>query len=344
MRPISDRAIAGYVLLDDIYGKPALLIQAESSRTIYQQGQATVRFLTWAIWVAGLVFGAVALLLIEKLVLSRISKLSREVSGIGIGGDLSGRVSEIGQDELSHLACNINSMLQTLEQYQRDRQQAALDLQTAKETAERASQAKSQFLANMSHELRTPLNAIIGYSEMLQEDATDMGNDDFIPDLAKINGAGKHLLGLINDILDLSKIEAGKMELYLETFDLLPMIEEVISTIQPLAQKNRNTIVVNCPKDIGSMHADLIKLRQNLLNLLSNASKFTKEGTITLKVERGQGLEVRGEGDNRGLLVLTPHSLLLTLHPQLKTPPHCPFPTPHSPFHLHCFRHRHRHE
>ncbi|MGA7932445.1 MAG: CHASE4 domain-containing protein, partial [Kovacikia sp.] len=298
VRPVNNDTIAAYALMNDIYGKPALLMRAETPRIIYQQGQANQRFLTWAIWVAGLVFSAVTLLLLERMVLSRISKLSHEVSGIGIEGDLSGRVSVIGQDELSHLATNINAMLQTLEQYQRDRQQASLDLKTAKEAAERANQAKSQFLANMSHELRTPLNAIIGYSEMLQEDAADLGYSELAPDLEKVNGAGKHLLGLINDILDLSKIEAGRMELYLETFDLFPIVQEVISTIQPLVQKNDNKLIVNCPSDIGLMHADLVKLRQNLLNLLSNASKFTQQGSITLTIEKDDGSNLKDKKED----------------------------------------------
>ena len=150
--------------------------------------------------------------------------------------------------------------------------------------AEKANQAKSQFLANMSHELRTPMNAIIGYSEMLMEEAEDVGQDDFIPDLNKIHGAGKHLLNLINDILDLSKIEAGRMELYLENFNIKSLIGETVSTICPLIEKNQNTLETNLAENLDVMHADLTKVRQSLFNLLSNASKFTKKGKITLDV------------------------------------------------------------
>jgi PAS domain S-box-containing protein len=169
-----------------------------------------------------------------------------------------------------------------------DRKQAEAALRESKDAAEEANRAKSQFLANMSHELRTPLNAIIGYSEMLQEDAEEVGSGEIIPDLEKIRGAGKHLLNLINDILDISKIEAGKMELYVETFSLSTLIYEVQTTIQPLIEKNGNILEIDCPEDLGTMEADLTKVRQALLNLLSNAAKFTEQGTITLTVIQEQ--------------------------------------------------------
>src|SRR5262245_5644381 len=149
-----------------------------------------------------------------------------------------------------------------------------------------ASQHKSQFLANMSHELRTPLNAIIGVTEMLREDAEALKHD--VEPLDRVLGAGRHLLALINDVLDLSKIEAGRMELNLETFALAPLIDEVVKTIEPLAAKNGNQVAVHCNAEIGMMHADQMRLRQALLNLMSNANKFTEKGKVTITAHLGQ--------------------------------------------------------
>ena len=175
-----------------------------------------------------------------------------------------------------------------------DRHQGTLKMLTvAKDEAERANGAKSDFLAKMSHELRTPLNAVLGYSEILLEDAELEGRGEQIADLQKISAAGKHLLAMVNDILDISKIEAGKMELNLETVDLDRLIDEVESTARPLAAKNTNAFHVDKQGTLGSVRADVTKLRQAIFNLLSNASKFTQNGKITLSARR----ETRGKTD-----------------------------------------------
>jgi signal transduction histidine kinase/DNA-binding response OmpR family regulator len=158
--------------------------------------------------------------------------------------------------------------------------------QEARETAETANKSKSIFLTNMSHELRTPLNAIIGYTEMLMEEAQELGEATFVTDLEKIREAGKHLLTLINDVLDLSKVEAGKTELYLEEFSVAQVVAEVVNTLRPLVAKNGNTLDITCPDEVGLMYADLTKVRQVLFNLLSNAAKFTKQGLLQLTVTR----------------------------------------------------------
>jgi len=160
------------------------------------------------------------------------------------------------------------------------------ELLETRRAAEAANAAKSGFLASMSHELRTPLNAILGYSEMLQEDAADGGHEEMIPDLQKIHSAGRHLLTLINEVLDLSKIEAGKMELYLETVEVKKVVEDVATTVRPLVERNGNRLEIEVHGDPGSMRADATRVRQVLLNLLSNAAKFTEHGVITLGAER----------------------------------------------------------
>jgi signal transduction histidine kinase/CheY-like chemotaxis protein len=190
-------------------------------------------------------------------------------------GDFTQRVKVGNRDELGGLAANVNRTSEQLGDLYRQ--------------LELASEHKSAFLASMSHELRTPLNAIIGYSEMLYEAAQDEGQAEFLPDLAKIRDAGRHLLHLINDILDLSKIEAGKMELYLEEVDLAALIEEVRSIVEPLAAANANRLEIVRPATLGALHTDRTKLKQSLLNLLSNAGKFTHEGRIGFEVRPGDG-------------------------------------------------------
>ncbi|MCU1349433.1 MAG: domain S-box, partial [Acidobacteria bacterium] len=199
--------------------------------------------------------------------------------------DYTLRAEPEGDDEVGKLIDGFNEMLTEIRA--RD-----AELQVAKEKAESASKTKSAFLANMSHELRTPLNAIIGYSEMLQEDAADNGHEDLLPDLQKVHSAGRHLLELINDILDLSKIEAGKMELSYETFALEPLLDQLASTLRPIVEQNGNRLTVDLQPPLREMVADPMRVRQVLLNLLSNATKFTKKGTVSLTVARtGQWID-----------------------------------------------------
>lgn len=181
--------------------------------------------------------------------------------------------------EIYSLANSVNYLIEQVDQ-------RTQQLEQSKDLAESANLAKSQFLANMSHELRTPLNAILGYSEMLAEDAKDLGQDEFVTDLEMINTAGKHLLSLINDILDLSKIEAGRMELYLESFDLKDLIESVLATVKPLVNQNKNVLTLNYDSGLSLIYSDSTKVRQILLNLLSNAAKFTQHGKIILTITR----------------------------------------------------------
>ena len=197
-------------------------------------------------------------------------------------------LSEIQQRDIALQSTNgeLKTRTQELEQEIFQRKQTQEELLNAKHAAEEANRAKSTFLANMSHELRTPLNAIIGYSEMLEEETRDSGKIENAQDLKKIQSAGKHLLSLINDVLDLSKIEAGKMGLHLETFDVSQVIEEMVTTLQPAAAKNANSIHVHLAKNVSVMKADITKVRQILFNLLSNACKFTDHGTISVNVEQ----------------------------------------------------------
>ena len=197
-------------------------------------------------------------------------------------------LSEIQQRDTALQSTNgeLKTRTQELEEEVFQRKQAQEELSKAKHVAEEANRAKSTFLANMSHELRTPLNAIIGYSEMLEEETRDSGKTENVQDLKKIQAAGKHLLALINDVLDLSKIEAGKMGLHLESFDVSQVIEEMVTTLQPAAAKNANSVNVRVSAGVGTMKADITKVRQILFNLLSNACKFTDHGTISVAVDQ----------------------------------------------------------
>ena len=187
-----------------------------------------------------------------------------------------------------------------------ERMYAADALQQAKEAAEVANEAKSTFLASMSHEFRTPLNAIIGYAEMLEEDAADGGQEDLLPDLGKIRSAGRHLLGVINDVLDLSKIEAGRTDLYLETFSVDTLLDDVAATVRPLAEGKGNRLEIRKGDGLGEMYSDLTKVRQTLLNLSGNASKFTEAGTVTISASR-DGEDIVFEVTDTGIGIAPEH-------------------------------------
>lgn len=189
--------------------------------------------------------------------------------------------------------CVIDQQPRTLSEEQREALAALgrqvvtqLELRRARRMAEAASRAKSQFLANMSHELRTPLNAILGYAEMLEEEARDLRQERFVSDLQKIRSAGKHLLTMISEILDLSKAESGRMTLCVERFDVEALVRSVIDTIRPLTERNGNTLRVECGAGLGTMNSDGGKVRQCLVNLLGNAAKFTHQGSITFSTSR----------------------------------------------------------
>ncbi|HTM02591.1 MAG TPA: ATP-binding protein [Vicinamibacterales bacterium] len=250
----------------------------------------------------------------QRLVSRPILDLEQAMRIVSVDKNYGVRAVKTTSDETGRLIDGFNTMLAEIQHRDKALQRANNDLKTrtqeledeivhrkrtqeellkAKDAAEEASRAKSAFLANMSHELRTPLNAIIGYSEILEEETRDSGPAENVRDLRRIQGAGKHLLSLINDVLDLSKIEAGKMALHLETFEVESLLEEMITTLQPAAERNANRLQLRVHGDIGSMHADITKVRQILFNLLSNACKFTENGTVTLDAERQPGSEDR---------------------------------------------------
>jgi len=239
--------------------------------------------------IMSILFGALSAWLIGLGVSRQVRSMAGTMKAVA-GGDMSIEIdTDHGSDEIREMAAAVQvfkASLVKVRELAEEQRRTAEELRVARDAADTANQSKSAFLANMSHELRTPMNAILGYSEMLMEEAEDLDQEDFIPDLKKINQAGNHLLSLINDVLDLSKVESGKMEAFAEDIDIDNLIDEVSGTAQPLVEKNSNTLSIERSGQLGHAHQDLTKLRQCLFNLLSNAAKFTHDGTITLHVER----------------------------------------------------------
>ncbi len=286
----------------------ATVSDAENQANEAQQ-RSTRAITTSRIWltliaIATLVIaGLIVWLFVHRYVVSRLDELADSMLGIA-RGNLTTPIPAAGPDELGEMSRALGVFRDNARDIQIAKDQAI----DARAEAEAASRAKSSFLANMSHELRTPLNAIIGYSEILAEDATDRGDEPAVQDLQKIQSAGKHLLGLINSILDLSKIEAGRMDVYLEPVNLTKLIDEVRALVQPLIEKNSNRLAIDCAPDIGSMRTDLTKVKQSLINLLSNAAKFTQNGEIGLAVTR----QAAPSGDTHVLFKVSDNGIGMT--------------------------------
>ncbi|KPK51514.1 MAG: hypothetical protein AMS22_10835, partial [Thiotrichales bacterium SG8_50] len=278
-------------------------VAVELSKEAMLRQQRAVMVQSAAIALAVLILSLVAALRMGRSIINPVEQLTDAVDKLEQGA-LSTRADTGADSELLVLEKGINAMASALQEAQKnlqdevhhataelraalielERKNQELDIERSK--AENANLSKSQFLANMSHELRTPLNAIMGYSEMLEEEAKQAGHDAYIPDIQKVHTAGKHLLALINDVLDLSKVEAGKMTLYMETAEIPSVLKYTASTVRPLAAQNDNELVLDYASEIGSMRMDVTKVRQVLFNLLSNACKFTEHGTITLSAKR----------------------------------------------------------
>ncbi|MBI3775704.1 MAG: HAMP domain-containing protein [Gammaproteobacteria bacterium] len=277
LRILDNDTYAAYVPMLDQARKPVALLRATSNREIFTHARSSIYYLLIALLLLGVAFIVITLLSLERLVLARLARLTNEVNHIGMGGDLNARVTVTGRDELSVLAQKVNSLLNNLS--------SQIDLEHAVASAQTAASAKSTFLANMSHELRTPLNAIIGYSELLQESVGDEGLSRLVPDLQKIVEAGKHLQSIISNVLDISKIEAGKMELEHLPFDLYETINAVSDIMLVRSREKALPLLVSVDDGVPRhIVGDAPRLRQVLVNLLNNAVKFTDQGEVELTV------------------------------------------------------------
>jgi signal transduction histidine kinase len=246
---------------------------------------------------------------LQRIVSTPILELERTMRAVSVDRNYAVRAIRTSGDEIGCLIDGFNTMLSEIQHREKALQRANTALKTrtrelegevshrketqeellrAKDAAEEASRAKSAFLANMSHELRTPLNAIIGYSEILEDELRDSNQAEGLADLQRIQGAGRHLLSLINDVLDLSKIEAGKMTLHIESFEVEPLIEDIVTAFRPAAERNANRLELLIIGNLGSMSADITKVRQILFNLVGNACKFTEKGSVTVYAQRHQ--------------------------------------------------------
>ena len=252
----------------------------------FYRAMGNLAFLIISILILAMCIAYISSRQLSRRIIRPVNSLADAMEHVRDSGDLSRRIEDHSCDELGRLSVRYNELLDRISEKESGLQEALGELVDARDVAEAANVAKSQFLANMSHELRTPLNAVIGYSSLLKMSFAERGEDEAVSDLDRVLGAGQHLLGLINELLDLSKIEAGKLDLEMRNIVLERVIRETLVALGPAAQKNRNRLITPETIDINLIYADEVRLRQCLLNLLSNACKFTKNGEVELKIDR----------------------------------------------------------
>jgi signal transduction histidine kinase len=277
VKALDGDTIAGYTLLRTIDQQPAFLLRVEMERQIYAQGRTSFRYFALWIGLMGVLFILVSIFLLHRHVLGPLTLLSQQISHIRASGDSTLRLEVRGQDELASLGQTINGMLASLESH-------TLELSAARDKALNAERLKSQFLARMSHELRTPLNAILNFTQFVSSGMYGPVNEKQVSALQKTTYSARHLLALINDVLDMSKIEADRLDLALENdLDLVPELEAVAATTRTLLEDKPVEIVCDFAPNLPHLTGDRRRLRQVLLNLTANAAKFTASGQITLR-------------------------------------------------------------